>query len=141
MNIKIISFLFISFLFGACNGANRDSQKEQTGVLEILSTGLEKGNIKHTVMFSLKSDPESTETKKFLQDGQQILSALPTVRDFEVFRQISSKNDYQFYFSMIFADQAAYQAYNEHPEHVKFVKERWATEVTDFLEADFVAIE
>jgi hypothetical protein len=39
---------------------------------------------------------------------------------------------------MVFADRAAYQAYNEHPTHVVFVRERWDKEVEDFQELDFV---
>ncbi len=38
---------------------------------------------------------------------------------------------------MEFADQAAYTAYNEHPKHVKFVRERWDREVEKFLEVDY----
>jgi hypothetical protein len=110
---------------------------EQPGIF----AKLEKGNIRHTVMFNLKYDVDAPETVKFLQDGQRILGALPMVRNFEVSRQISSKNEFKFYFSMVFDNQDAYQAYNGHPEHVKFVKERWDTEVTNFLEADFVAVE
>lgn len=95
-------------------------------------------NIQHTVMFNLKHEANSTEEKQFLEDGQQILSALPTVKSFEVKRQISTKNGYKFYFTMFFEDEKAYEAYNSHPEHVKFVKERWENEVRDFLEADFI---
>ena len=38
---------------------------------------------------------------------------------------------------MEFADQAAYDAYNAHPEHTRFVAERWDPEVEDFLEVDY----
>ncbi|MEZ5070855.1 MAG: Dabb family protein [Bacteroidales bacterium] len=38
---------------------------------------------------------------------------------------------------MIFENQAAYDAYNGHPDHVAFVAERWVPEVADFLEIDF----
>jgi hypothetical protein len=41
---------------------------------------------------------------------------------------------------MEFADQAAYDGYNNHPDHVAFVRNRWMVEVEDFLEADFVAL-
>jgi hypothetical protein len=34
---------------------------------------------------------------------------------------------------------AAYEGYNEHPDHVRFVQERWLAEVSDFLELDYVA--
>lgn len=141
MYLKIAGLLLICYLFFACNQANHDSDKKQSGVLEVLPSTLENGAIRHTVMFNLKSDSASDETKKFLQDGQRILSALPMVKNFEVLRQVSKKNDYQFYFSMVFDDQSAYDSYNQHPEHVKFVKDRWDKEVTDFLEADFLEVE
>jgi hypothetical protein len=38
---------------------------------------------------------------------------------------------------MEFADRPAYEGYNEHPDHVRFVQERWLAEVTDFLELDY----
>ena len=40
---------------------------------------------------------------------------------------------------MELADDAAYAAYNVHPDHVRFVEERWIPEVADFLEIDFRA--
>ncbi|SBW01592.1 Dabb family protein [uncultured Dysgonomonas sp.] len=143
MIIRIIGFLFISSLFSACNGSKPEKEVSENIVVEQseISAKLKKGNIRHTVMFNLKYDADAPETDKFLQDGQRILSALPMVKNFEVSRQVSSKNEYKFYFSMVFDNQEAYTAYNEHPEHVKFVKERWETEVTNFLEADFIAVE
>lgn len=143
MIIRIIGLLFISSLFSACNGSKPEKEVSENVVVEQseISAKLKKGNIRHTVMFNLKYDADAPETDKFLQDGQRILSALPMVKNFEVSRQVSSKNEYKFYFSMVFDNQEAYTAYNEHPEHVKFVKERWETEVTNFLEADFIAVE
>ena len=41
---------------------------------------------------------------------------------------------------MEFADQSAYDRYNFHPDHVRFVEERWIPEVESFLEADFVSL-
>ena len=38
---------------------------------------------------------------------------------------------------MEFADRAAYERYNEHPDHIRFVTERWLSEVRDFLELDY----
>ena len=34
---------------------------------------------------------------------------------------------------------SAEAAYNAHPEHRAFVAERWASEVDDFLELDYIA--
>lgn len=130
-------------LFSACNVPKQEKEVSENVIVERsgIPVKLEKGNIRHTVMFNLKYDVDAPETDKFLQDGQRILSALPMVKNFEVSCQVSSKNEYNFYFSMVFDNQEAYNAYNAHPEHIKFVKERWETEVTNFLEADFVAVE
>jgi hypothetical protein len=38
---------------------------------------------------------------------------------------------------MVFANQADYTTYNNHPDHVAFVQNRWLKEVSDFLEIDF----
>lgn len=121
--------LFIIALISPILFACKDNSSEQAE---------SSSGIQHTVMFNLKHEANSAEEELFLEDGQRILSILPTVRNFEVKKQISSKNEYRFYFSMFFEDEKAYEAYNLHPEHVKFVKERWETEVSNFLEADFI---
>ena len=54
-------------------------------------------------------------------------------------REVSPKNGFSFGISMEFADEAAYAAYNAHPDHVRFVEQRWAAEVADFLEIDYAA--
>lgn len=96
------------------------------------------GTIRHMAVFTLKSAPDSEKTRAFLQDGAEILSAIPGVEHFEVLNQVSSKCDFQYAFSMEFADQAAYDAYNNHPDHQAFVARRWDTEVAAFQEIDFV---
>jgi len=94
----------------------------------------------HTVMFSLKSAPDSQVTAEFLRDGKRILTSIPGVLNFEVRRQVSRKNPYQFGFSMHFADREAFEEYLNHPLHQEFVRERWDKEVSGFLEADYTAI-
>jgi len=95
--------------------------------------------IRHTVVFTLKHAPGSAEEKKFLADAQ-VLAKIPTVRHFEQLRQVSRKNAYKFGFSMEFDDQAGYDAYDRHPDHVAFVRDRWKKEVTDFLEIDYTRL-
>ena len=95
--------------------------------------------IRHTVVFTLKHAQGSAEEKKFLADAK-ILAKIPTVRNFEQLKQVSRKNDYQFGFSMEFDDQAGYDTYDRHPDHVAFVRDRWKKEVTDFLEIDYTRI-
>ena len=93
--------------------------------------------ILHSVIFSLKHEEGSEAERKFLEDGQRILTSIPTVTNFQVYKQVSAKNDYRHGFAMEFANQADYDAYNEHPLHVQFVNERWVTEVEKFLEIDY----
>jgi len=91
----------------------------------------------HSVIFSLKHEKTSDEAQTFLRDGQNLLSSIPSVKNFQVFNQVSAKNNYQYGFSMEFDSQADYDAYNEHPIHTSFVEDRWKVEVTDFLEIDY----
>lgn len=98
--------------------------------------------IRHTVVFRLKHKSGSAEEKKFLADARRILTAIPGVTKFEALRQTNRKNgnDYAFGLSMEFADQSAYDAYDRHPDHVAFVRDRWLTEVEKFFEIDYAAI-
>ncbi|WP_426446643.1 Dabb family protein [Paenibacillus sp. S-38] len=94
-------------------------------------------SIRHMVIFCLKHAEGSPAAEQFLEDGRAQLTSIPGVTRFEVLRQVSPKNDYDYGFSMDFADAAAYEAYNAHPVHTAFVSERWEKEVTRFLEIDF----
>ena len=96
--------------------------------------------IRHTVVFTLKHAHGSLQEKMFLRDANTALESIPGVKKFEQLKQVSKKNDFQFGFSMEFADQAAYYGYNKHPKHEKFVKERWAHEVSKFLEIDYTPL-
>ncbi len=95
--------------------------------------------IKHMVIFNLIYGKDSSEAEKFLSDGQALLTSIPAVKEFEVLRQVSPKNDYDFGFSMVFDNEGDYEAYNNHPIHQGFVAERWKKEVSRFLEIDFKA--
>lgn len=96
-------------------------------------------SIQHTVVFRLVHEPGSPAEAGFLESGRAVLTSIPGVTDFAVNRQVSPKSDLTWQFSMVFADRAAYDAYNAHPAHVEFVDTRWKTEVTAFQEYDFVA--
>lgn len=92
--------------------------------------------IRHTVIFTLKHATGSLKEKAFLRDAK-VLAEIPGVKKFEQLRQVSPKNDYRFGFSMEFADKAAYGAYDAHPKHLAFVRDRWEHEVERFLEIDY----
>jgi hypothetical protein len=98
-------------------------------------------SIEHTVVFRLTHPAGSPAESDFLAAGSSTLTAIPGVEGFTVKRQVSPKSDMAWQFSMRFADQAAYDAYNAHPAHVEFVATRWQTEVTDFQEYDFTTMD
>ena len=95
--------------------------------------------IRHTVTFTLVHPQGSADERDFL-DAAERLATIPGVEAFELLAEVSPKNGYRFGISMEFADRAAYECYNEHPDHVRFVQERWLSEVSDFLELDYAAL-
>ena len=99
-------------------------------------TDLTAGRIRHTVVFTLSHQEGSPAEADFLA-AARALAAIPGVEEFQVLRETSPKNAYRYGISMEFAGPAAYAAYNEHPDHVRFVNERWLAEVSDFLEVDY----
>ena len=95
--------------------------------------------IQHTVGFRLVHEPGSSAEAEFLDTAETTLTAISGVSDFRINRQVSPKSDLAWQFSMVFADQAAYDRYNADPAHVRFVETRWLVEVEAFQEYDFVA--
>jgi len=94
--------------------------------------------IRHTVAFTLVHPEGSAAERDFLEKAER-LALIPGVEAFELLAEVSPKNGYRFGISMEFADRAAYEGYNEHPDHVRFVQERWLSEVSEFLELDYAA--
>lgn len=124
-NLILLILLFLPLY--ACSDKSKQEKKEA----ESTNT-----NIRHVVVFNLKHELDDPKTAKFLEEGKEILTAIPEVKNFQVFRQVSKKTNFNFCFYMEFADSTAYKTYNDNPEHVKFVKERWETEVSAFMEID-----
>ena len=132
--MKTIPYTFILFgvlaILAACSPVTSNEMQMKNCELNDLE-------IQHIAIFNLTYPEGSVEAVKFLEDGTRILTAIPVVKNFQAFRQVSEKNDYQYGFSMVFANQEDYNTYNMHPDHVAFVEERWMKEVTDFMEIDF----
>jgi hypothetical protein len=99
---------------------------------------LAPSRIRHTVAFTPSHAAGSPGEADFLAAAAR-LQSIPGVEEFEILRETSPKNDFRFGISMEFAGAAAYAAYNGHPDHVRFVQERWLAEVADFLEIDYAA--
>ena len=97
-------------------------------------------SIQHTVAFRLVHPAGSAAEAEFLETARRTLTAIPGVGDFVVSRQVSPKSDLAWQFSMVFADDAAYAAYDAHPTHQGFVATRWMPEVEAFAELDLVPV-
>lgn len=96
--------------------------------------------IQHTVAFRLVHPAGSAEETEFLDTARRTLTGIPGVQDFTVSRQVSAKSPFAFQFSMVFDDEAAYAAYDAHPDHRGFVADRWVPEVAEFAELDLVPL-
>ena len=114
-------------------------------IFSVYNTGIALGQlsksnntnmIRHTVVFKLIHPKDSPEEKVFL-DAIKKLSAIPGVQKFELLKQTSKKNNYDYGLSMEFGSPKAYEEYNQHPDHIAFVQTYWIKEVSDFLEIDF----
>jgi hypothetical protein len=131
--MRRITYTFI--LFGILALADSCSTTTSNNI-KMKDCELNDLEIQHMVIFNLPYQEGSVEARTFLEDGTRILTAIPVVQNFQAFKQVSKKNDFQYGFSMVFANQDDYDIYNKHPDHVTFVQERWLKEVTDFLEID-----
>lgn len=91
----------------------------------------------HSVFFKLHHAPGSIEESDFLAKAKA-LASIPGVGNFQVLEETSPKNDFRFGLSMVFENQAGYDAYNNHPDHVAFVQDVWLKEVEAFQEIDHI---
>jgi hypothetical protein len=96
--------------------------------------------IRHAALFQLRHASGSEAESSFLA-ALADLAQIPGVQAFQIWRETSPKNAYDFALSMTFVDQAAYDGYNVHPAHLAFVQERWIPEMAEFMEHDAVALE
>jgi Stress responsive A/B Barrel Domain len=96
--------------------------------------------IRHAAIFRLKHPDGSAGEADFLA-ALAGPKAIPGVGEFHISREISPKNPFRFAVAMTFANQAAYDTYNLHPDHMAFVRDRWVPEVAEFMEHDTVALD
>ena len=92
--------------------------------------------IRHSVILKLKSELSSSEKQAFF-DAVYKLEEIPNVKKFEVLKQTSSKNKFQYGISMEFETQAQYDFYSNHAQHQAFIQNFWLKSVADFLEIDY----
>ncbi len=93
--------------------------------------------IQHTVAFQFKPNLEEGDIRAFFC-AARALSEIAAVEEFEVLKQVGKKNSFEYALSMYFETQHAYEAYNNHPQHIAFVENYWLKQVSDFIELDYV---
>ena len=93
--------------------------------------------IHHTVFFELKYEPDSEAERAFFV-RLDALQSIEVIDDFRRVLEVSPKNPFRYGLIMRFSDRAAYDAYNAHPDHLRFVEEVWIPGVERFQEIDFV---
>jgi hypothetical protein len=92
--------------------------------------------IRHSVILKLKSDINSEDRQAFFEAVNK-LTIIPNIQKFEILKQISSKNKFEYGISMEFDTQEQYDIYSNHPEHIFFIQNFWLKSVEDFLEIDY----
>jgi quinol monooxygenase YgiN len=96
-----------------------------------------KHMIVHSVFFRLNHDLNTADETVFFEKAAG-LAGIPGVINFKVLKEISPKNPFTFGFSMSFSDQAAYDSYSRHPDHIDFVQKVWLNDVAEFQEIDYI---
>ncbi len=92
--------------------------------------------IRHSVILTLNSSLSESEKRQFFEAVGE-LKHIPGVQKFELLKQTSSKNSFEYGISMEFESQEAYDFYSNHSQHVVFVEKYWASCVEAFLEIDY----
>jgi Stress responsive A/B Barrel Domain len=92
--------------------------------------------VRHTVIFKFKQTVDSIQREIFFNAALN-LAVIPGVRNFELLKQTSKKNKFDFGISMEFENQRHYEEYNNHKDHQLFIQQYWLKNVEDFLETDY----
>jgi len=92
--------------------------------------------VKHSVIFTFKQEVDKKTQEVFLNESAK-LADIPGVKNLEVLKQVSSKNNYEYGILMEFDNDDIYQSYNNHPKHQQFIEQYWLKYVDQFMEIDF----
>ena len=92
------------------------------------------------VVFNLKVPKDDPKATEFLKEANRALGSIPFANNIEQCFQTNGMCPFDFGFSFDFGGAEDYEAYNNHPNHIKFVEEWWKTQVADFMEVDFESV-
>lgn len=95
--------------------------------------------IYHSVFLQFKSELSQEQRDTFFAAAKK-LAYIPGVQSFQCLQEISPKNSFEYGLIMQFETDAVYQAYTQHPDHVRFVEQVWIPAVASFQEIDYTII-
>jgi heme-degrading monooxygenase HmoA len=132
-----ILLLMIAFSWTFAHAQEKSKSAETKKPMSDKMKTESKGKITHTVQLKFKAEVDAEQQGVFFAAADK-LKNIPGVKHFEVMRQVSSKNQFQYLLSMVFDNDEIYQQYNQNPVHLDFIEKQWKPKVESFLEADFV---
>lgn len=97
----------------------------------------------HTVFFWMKPGVSDTDRQQLIRDCGEFLAKVPTVKEIRVGRPAQTQrevvdNSYDVGLTVILADKAGHDIYQEHPLHLEFIKrnkQNWArVQVYDYIQ-------
>jgi len=77
----------------------------------------------HVVLIRLRGDLDRDREERFLEQARETLGPIPGVVNLRVGRGIRAGDAHPFALVMDFADEAALEAYQVHPEHRRFLSD------------------
>jgi hypothetical protein len=95
--------------------------------------------ISHVVLIRLRGGLGPEREERFLAQAREVLGPIPGVRSLRVGRNLRPGSGHPLALVMEFADEAALQAYQAHPEHQRFLAEIIGPIIEDKQVLDYVA--
>lgn len=92
--------------------------------------------IYHSVFLQFKPDLQQEQRDLFFSEAKK-LAQIPGVKNLTCLQEISPKNSFEFGLIMQFETDKIYQAYTNHPDHIRFVENIWIPSVASFQEIDY----
>ena len=94
--------------------------------------------ISHLVLIRLRDGLGEEREEWFLAQAREVLGRIPGVANLRVGRNLRAECVHPFALVMDFADEAALQAYQVHPEHQRFLADIIGPLVADKQVLDYV---
>lgn len=86
---------------------------------EVLTQCVPWSSVEHMIIYNVER-MNNDQAQAMMQEGRQVLSNIPGVREVFAGQALQEGTKYQFCWLVRFTDKAVIDSYREHPEHVRF---------------------